>query len=132
VQVAHAVTVHEVAVEDDYFTAVDDLNSGEDDLGAARIGETEFGAGVFYIYLCINRDLLEENLDDKELAKKSLAALVESAAKIAPNGKQNSFASAPILPTFWQKRVNSNLVPFLLPSLSRCVARMFLEKQSPR
>jgi len=93
VQVAHAVTVHDVAVEDDYFTAVDDLNSGEDDLGAAHIGETEFGAGVFYLYLCINRDLLEENLGDKALAKKSLAALVEAAAKVAPNGKQNSFAS---------------------------------------
>lgn len=93
VQVAHAITVHDVAVEDDYFTAVDDLNSGEEDLGAAHIGETEFGAGVFYLYLCINRDLLEENLGDKELAKKSLAALIEAAAKVAPNGKQNSFAS---------------------------------------
>jgi CRISPR system Cascade subunit CasC len=94
VQVAHAVTVHEVAVEDDYFTAVDDLNSGEDDAGAAHIGETEFGAGVFYLYLCINRDLLVENLGgDQTLANKALAALVEAATKVAPNGKQNSFAS---------------------------------------
>lgn len=93
VQVAHAVTVHDVAVEDDYFTAVDDLNGGEDDLGAAHIGETEFGAGVFYLYLCINRDLLEENLGSKALATNSLAALVQAAAKVAPNGKQNSFAS---------------------------------------
>lgn len=94
VQVAHAVTVHEVAVEDDYFTAVDDLNSGEDDLGAAHIGETEFAAGLFYLYICINRDLLVENLGgDQDLAGKALAALVEAAAKVAPNGKQNSFAS---------------------------------------
>jgi CRISPR system Cascade subunit CasC len=94
VQVAHAVTVHEVAVEDDYFTAVDDLNNGEEDAGAAHIGETEFASGAFYLYLCINRDLLEENLGgDKALAKKALTALVESAAKVAPNGKQNSFAS---------------------------------------
>jgi CRISPR system Cascade subunit CasC len=94
VQVAHAITVHEVAVEDDYFTAVDDLNKGEEDMGAAHIGETEFGAGVFYLYLCINRDLLIENLGgDKTLADKALAALVEAAAKIAPTGKQNSFAS---------------------------------------
>ncbi len=94
VQVAHAVTVHEVAVEDDYFTAVDDLNSGEDDLGAAHIGETEFAAGLFYLYLCINRDLLVENLGgDQDLANKALAALIETAAKVAPNGKQNSFAS---------------------------------------
>lgn len=94
VQVAHAITVHDVAVEDDYFTAVDDLNNGEEDMGAAHIGETEFAAGLFYLYLCINRDLLVENLGgDKELANKALAALVESAAKVAPNGKQNSFAS---------------------------------------
>jgi CRISPR system Cascade subunit CasC len=94
VQVAHAITVHDVAVEDDYFTAVDDLNSGEDDLGAAHIGETEFAAGLFYLYLCINRDLLVENLGgDQELANKALAALVEAAAKVAPNGKQNSFGS---------------------------------------
>jgi CRISPR system Cascade subunit CasC len=94
VQVAHAITVHDVAVEDDYFTAVDDLNKGDEDLGAAHIGETEFAAGVFYLYLCINRDLLEENLDgDRDLAQKSLAALVEAAAKVSPTGKQNSFAS---------------------------------------
>lgn len=94
VQVAHAVTVHEVAVEDDYFTAVDDLNSGDDDLGAAHIGETEFGAGVFYNYVCINRDLLINNLcGDKELADKALKALLEAAAKVSPSGKQNSFAS---------------------------------------
>ncbi|KFN38315.1 CRISPR-associated protein Cse4 [Smithella sp. F21] len=93
VQVAHAVTVHDVAVEDDYFTAVDDLNKGDEDMGAAHIGETEFGAGVFYLYICINRDLLLENMGDKTLADKAIAALVEAAAKVSPSGKQNSFAS---------------------------------------
>lgn len=94
VQVAHAITVHEVAVEDDYFTAVDDLNKGEEDLGAAHIGETEFAAGLFYIYVCVNRDLLLQNLgNDKSLADNALGALVEAAAKISPSGKQNSFAS---------------------------------------
>lgn len=93
VQVAHAVTVHDVAVEDDYFTAVDDLNNGEDDLGAAHIGETEFGAGLFYLYICIDRELLKDNLGDKALANKALTALIESAAKVSPTGKQNSFAS---------------------------------------
>jgi len=94
VQVAHAITVHEVAVEDDYFTAVDDLNEGAEDAGAAHIGETEFAAGLFYLYVCINRELLEKNLgDNKELGGNALKALTEAAAKIAPTGKQNSFAS---------------------------------------
>ncbi len=93
-QVAHAITVHKVAVEDDYFTAVDDLNKGEEDVGAGHIGETEFAAGLFYLYLCIDRDLLKENLQgEEELTKKTLRALTEAAATVAPTGKQNSFAS---------------------------------------
>ena len=94
VQVAHAITVHEVAVEDDFFTAVDDLNRGDEDLGAGHMGEIEFGSGLFYLYICINRDLLLENLDgNEELALKGLQGLIEAATRVAPTGKQNSFAS---------------------------------------
>jgi len=93
-QVAHAISVHSVAIEDDFFTAVDDLNDGENDSGAAHLGETEFAAGLFYLYLCIDKELLIKNLSDNEdLANKTLAALVESVATVSPNGKQNSFAS---------------------------------------
>lgn len=94
VQVAHAFTTHRVAVEDDYYTAVDDLNKGDTDTGAGFVGEAGFGSGVFYLYLCIDVDLLLANLaGDKDLAKAALTALIEAAAKVAPNGKQASFAS---------------------------------------
>lgn len=94
VQVAHAITVHEVAVEDDYFTAVDDLNRGEEDAGAGHLGETEFASGLFYTYVCIDKTLLEKNLGgNKDLTKNAIKALVEAATKVAPTGKQNSFAS---------------------------------------
>ena len=93
-QVAHAISVHKVTVEDDFFTAVDDLNSGEEDMGAGHMGETEFAAGLFYQYICIDRKLLAENLSsDNELTDKTLAALIEAAATVSPTGKQNSFAS---------------------------------------
>jgi len=93
-QVAHAISVHKVTVEDDFFTAVDDLNEGIEDVGAGHMGETEFAAGVFYLYLCIDRPLLTENLQgDKALADKALMALLEAAATVAPTGKQNSFGS---------------------------------------
>lgn len=93
-QVAHAITVHRAAVEDDYFTAVDDLNTREEDAGSAHIGEQGFGAGLFYLYVCIDRDLLKENLGgDTTLAEKAIKALIEAAATVAPTGKQNSFAS---------------------------------------
>jgi CRISPR system Cascade subunit CasC len=94
VQVAHAITVHKAAVEDDYFIAVDDLNNGDEDRGAAHIGELGFGAGVFYLYVCINRELLQQNLGgDEALTAKALEALVHAVTKVSPTGKQNSFAS---------------------------------------
>ncbi|MCV6612124.1 MAG: type I-E CRISPR-associated protein Cas7/Cse4/CasC [Amphritea sp.] len=93
-QVAHALSVHPVTIEEDYFTAVDDLNNLHDNAGSAHIDETQFAAGLFYSYICINRDLLIENLnDDEALATKAIAALTEAALKIAPSGKQNSFGS---------------------------------------
>jgi len=93
-QVAHAISVHPIAIEDDYFTAVDDLNNGQEDTGAAHIGETRFAAGLFYSYICINRELLIDNLGgDEALANKAIRALTEAAVKVAPEGKQNSFAS---------------------------------------
>lgn len=93
VQVAHAITVHRAAVEDDYFSAVDDLNRREDS-GAAHIGERGYGAGLFYLYICIDRDLLKRNLGgDDALVARALAALIGVVTKVSPTGMQNSFAS---------------------------------------
>ena len=94
VQVAHAITVHKSAVEDDYFSAVDDLNNGLTDKGAAHIGERSYGAGLFYLYICIDRALLVENLGgDKALADKALQAFIHAVTKVSPTGMQNSHAS---------------------------------------
>ena len=93
-QVAHALSVHSVVVEDDYFTAVDDLNDGKEDSGSSHIGESGFAAALFYNYICINKSQLIENLDGNEaLANKAIQALTEAAVKVSPKGKQNSFAS---------------------------------------
>lgn len=93
-QVAHAISVHSIVVEDDYFTAVDDLNDGSEDAGSAHIGETGFAAALFYSYICINKTLLVENLDgNEELANKAIQAFTEAATKVSPSGKQNSYAS---------------------------------------
>lgn len=93
-QVAHAISVHGVTVEDDYFTAVDDLNADHDDRGAAHIGETGFASAVFYSYVCIERaSLLEKLGGDDALVDKAVGALVEAIATVSPKGKQNSFGS---------------------------------------
>lgn len=127
-QVAHAISVHPVVIEDDYFTAVDDLNDGSEDVGAAHIGETGFAAGLFYSYICINRDLLVENLGgDEELAQRAIAALTEAAVKVPPNGKQNSFASRAyasyVLAEKGDQQPRSLSVAFLKPIDNRTLCR---------
>ena len=94
VQVAHAFTTSRVDIEDDYYTAVDDLKTPEEDAGAGFIGEAGFGAGVFYLYICVNRELLLKNLSgDTDLSGRALSALVRAAATASPSGKKNSFAN---------------------------------------
>lgn len=139
-QVAHAVTVHATEVEDDYFSAVDDLNTGEGDRGAGHIGEAEFAAGLFYLYLCIDRDLLAENLGgDEELTRKALHSLVEAAAKVPPSGKQASFASRAyasyVLAEKGRQQPRSLCVAFLKPVqggdfLSEAVRRLGETRES--
>lgn len=94
VQVAHAFTTNRVDIEDDYYTAVDDLKTSTEDAGAGFIGEAGYGAGVFYLYVCVNRALLLKNLDDdSELAARALQALTRAVATASPSGKKNSFAN---------------------------------------
>lgn len=94
VQVGHAFTVQKVAVEDDFFSAVDDLNKAAEESGAGHLGVNMFGAGLFYLYVCVDRGLLEENLGgDKSLAARALKALTVAALTVAPTGKQASYAS---------------------------------------
>ena len=93
VQVSHALTTHRALVEDDYFTAVDDLKDPAEDVGAGFVGEAGFGSGVFYTYACVDIDLLRENLaGDLELATRSTGALIEALATATPSGKRSSFA----------------------------------------
>ncbi len=93
VQVSHALTTHRALVEDDYYTAVDDLKLPAEDAGAGFVGEAGFGSGVFYTYACVDADLLVENLaGDRELASRSAGALAEALATATPSGKRNSFA----------------------------------------
>lgn len=90
VQVAHAISINEVEIEDDFFTAVDDLNKH----GSAHMGEQEFVSAIYYLYLCVDNKLLLKTLSGNEkLAKESLKALVNAAAMVAPTGKQNSYAN---------------------------------------
>lgn len=92
VQLSHAITTHQAVVEDDYYTAVDDLKRPAEDMGAGFVGEAGFGSGVYYLYACIDTDLLVKNLDgDRDLARRATEAVVEAFATATPSGKRNSY-----------------------------------------
>ena len=58
------------------------------------IGDVEFNSSTYYKYLNVHWEQLLENLGgDKELARRAILALVESAVYAQPSGKQHSFAA---------------------------------------
>lgn len=97
-QVAHAISTNKVAMESDYFTAMDDLLNGDslDETGAAMIGDIDYNSSCYYIYASLDTDALRENLKDAEnadeIVAKAVPALVRTMAFSNPSGKQNSFA----------------------------------------
>lgn len=91
-QVAHAISVHAVDPEFDYFTAVDDFQE-RDQSGAGMIGTIEFNSSTLYRYATLNIEGLHANLNDAAATARAAAAFVESLALSMPTGKQNTFAN---------------------------------------
>lgn len=94
-QVAHAISVHPVDNEYDYFTAVDDEKAGRDDedAGAGMIGTVEFNASTLYRYATIDVDALQENLGEPDATRLAVEAFVRAFVTSMPTGKQNTFAN---------------------------------------
>lgn len=91
-QVAHAISVHPVQTEFDYFTAVDDVNP-EEESGAGMIGTVEFNSSTLYRYATVNLNGLMNNLGDSDATVKAAEAFVQSFIESMPTGKQNTFAN---------------------------------------
>jgi CRISPR system Cascade subunit CasC len=90
IHVAHAFTVHGEEAETDYFTVVDDLETGT---GAGGIFDTEITAGLFYLYVVVDVPGLVANLGgDAALAGKVVEHLTHLVATISPGAKKGSTA----------------------------------------
>lgn len=93
--VSHPLTVGKCAIDDDFWTATDDLSkSHSDDAGSAGMGNTEFGSGTYYTYVEVNLPALVQNLDgDVDTAQKGVLALIEAIATTSPSGYSNTFGN---------------------------------------
>ncbi|MBF6441222.1 type I-E CRISPR-associated protein Cas7/Cse4/CasC [Nocardia farcinica] len=90
-QVAHAISVHGVNNEFDYYTAVDD-RSPEDNAGAGMIGVVEFNSSTLYRYATVDLGMLEKNLGSAEATVLAVEAFAKAFVRSMPSGKQNTFA----------------------------------------
>jgi CRISPR system Cascade subunit CasC len=102
VYVSHPLTTGRVKIENDYWTAVDDLKNGNDetDAGAGGMGDVEFGAGTFYAYIQVNAEALAKNLggenatpESRAMANKVILKLVEAIANVSPSGHKTTFGN---------------------------------------
>ncbi|MGC9561627.1 type I-E CRISPR-associated protein Cas7/Cse4/CasC [Brachymonas sp. M4Q-1] len=111
VYVAHAFTVHEAQVENDYFTVVDDLLKEAGETGSAGIFDTELASGLYYGYVVIDVPQLVANLEgvaiqdwskataeQRALAGRVVQHLLHLIATVSPGAKRGSTA-----PFAWAK-----------------------------
>ena len=105
IYVAHAFTVHEAQVENDYFTVVDDLLHEAGDAGSAGIFDTELASGLYYGYLVVDVPQLVANLEgvpikdwasatpeQRALAGRVVQSLLHLVATVSPGAKRGSTA----------------------------------------
>lgn len=96
VHVAHALTTHAQSVETDFFTAVDDLVTGDEDNGGGHLGESELTSPMLYGYYVVDwRKLLEnlQGLDNaEEVASQLVGNLVHLVAEHVVGAKKGSTA----------------------------------------
>lgn len=90
-QVAHAISVHAVDNEYDYFTAVDDRKEDADETGAGMIGTIEFNSSTLYRYATLDVEALHRNLGDPAATRAAVEAFLTAFARSVPSGKQNTF-----------------------------------------
>ncbi|MGW0252085.1 type I-E CRISPR-associated protein Cas7/Cse4/CasC [Nocardia goodfellowii] len=91
-QVAHAISVHQVNTEFDYFTAVDD-RAPDNNAGAGMLGYVEFNSSTLYRYATVSVKALRDNLGDDTATARAIENFLVSFVKSMPTGKQNTFAN---------------------------------------
>lgn len=112
VHVAHAMSVSGEAIENDFFTAVDDLAEEANVDRGGHLGTTELGAGIFYGHVAVDLPLLVANITGSSPAAwhqqnpadilDILDTLVHAIVTVSPGAKLGStapytYASATIL-----------------------------------
>ncbi len=90
---SHALSTHSVANEIDFFSAVDDNNTADDE-GAGHLGTIEYNSACYYRYICLNIDMLKDkdhlgHFSDDEF-NQVVKTFLESSIMAVPVARKNS------------------------------------------
>ncbi|MET9219043.1 type I-E CRISPR-associated protein Cas7/Cse4/CasC [Streptomyces sp. NPDC003300] len=127
-QVAHALSVHAVDNESDYYTAVDDRNTGAEP-GAGMIGVIDFNSATLYRYAALDVDRLHANLgaglrEEEHAAaptRRAVEAFLEGFITSLPSGKVNTFGNH-TLPSVVLVKLRSKRPVSFVAAFERAVA----------
>ena len=151
VYVAHAFTVHEAQVENDYFTVVDDLLREAGEQGSAGIFDTELASGLYYGYVVVDVPQLIANLEGekaqdwatlpaekRELAGRVVQHLLHLIATVSPGAKRGSTAPCEWAKFLlvevgdWQPRslagAFQNALPLNQPAIREAAVQMLIDE----
>jgi CRISPR system Cascade subunit CasC len=96
-QVAHAISVHKVDNEYDFFAALDDMKDRSDDAesaGAAMLGTVEYNSSTLYRYATVFVDLLNGELaGDAAVTGEVVREFAHAFITSMPKGQLNTFAN---------------------------------------
>lgn len=97
---SHAISTHRAEPELDFYAAVDDLQSTEEQ-GAGMTGMLEFSSACYYRYVALNVDLLKAHLADLSEAhiNEIVAAFIRASVMAVPSARKNSM-NASTAPSF--------------------------------
>ena len=99
-QVAHSISTHQAELQDDFYTAMDDLRTADDVGGGAMIGNLDFTAPCLYRYARLDWQELKDNLQPRQdLVRPTAEAFLQTFIRSVPSARQNSMAS-PTPPSF--------------------------------
>jgi CRISPR system Cascade subunit CasC len=91
---SHALSVHKVDNEIDFFSAVDDSPDAKNDPGAAHTSTLEFNSATYYRFAALNLDMLADEVHLKALSQDErrsvVRTFVESTIKAIPGARKNT------------------------------------------
>ncbi len=102
IHVGHAHTTHQMEIEQDYFSVVDDLQRYYEDGGAAHISNNELASGIYYGHVVVDVAELVSNLEgidsklwlsaDRDMTAEVVRRLIHLIATVSPGAKKGSTA----------------------------------------